>query len=156
VRVRLIAVGKGMPVWVEQGLQEYTRRLPTQCRLELHEVAAGRRGRNADTGRLKEEEGGRLLAAVPGGARRIALDERGRAWRTQDLARHLGQWLEEGTDVAMLVGGPDGLSPACLDQAHLSWSLSSLTLPHMLVRILVAEQLYRAWSILSHHPYHRT
>jgi 23S rRNA (pseudouridine1915-N3)-methyltransferase len=155
VRILLIAVGRGMPAWVAQGFGEYARRMPPHCPLELVEVPAGKRGKHADTARIQRGECRRVLAAVPAGARLIALDERGQAWKTRQLADRLAGWLQEGADVALLVGGPDGLGPDCRHQAQGLWSLSALTLPHMLVRVVVAEQLYRAWSIVSGHPYHR-
>jgi 23S rRNA (pseudouridine1915-N3)-methyltransferase len=155
VRIHLIAVGTRMPAWVEQGYAEYARRLPPDCALQLTEIPAGKRGKGADIARLTREEGERTLAAVPKGARIVVLDVKGQAWSTEQLAQTLDAWRNEGRDVALLVGGPEGLAPECLARAEQRWSLSALTLPHPLVRIVVAEQLYRAWSILSNHPYHR-
>jgi 23S rRNA (pseudouridine1915-N3)-methyltransferase len=155
VRIDLIAVGTRMPEWVASGLEDYARRLPRECTLVLRPVEASLRGRALPAGRLRGAEAERLLAAVPAGSRVVALDERGDAWTTADLARHLERWLAGGTDVALLVGGAEGLDRACLERAHQVWSLGPLTLPHMLVRVIVAEQLYRAWSILAGHPYHR-
>jgi len=155
VRIRLIAVGQRMPRWVEQGFDDYARRMPAECRLALREIPLGRRGKGADTARARRAEGERMLAALPQGARAVALDERGRQWSSPELARGLSQWLQQGRDVALLVGGPDGLDPAVAARAESTWSLSRLTLPHALVRVVVAEQLYRAWTILARHPYHR-
>lgn len=155
MRIHLLAVGERPDDWVEQGYREFARRLPPECALRLTEVPAGRRSKNADIARLVEREGERLLAAVPAGALAIALDVRGVSWSTAQLAGRLAQWLQDGRDVALLVGGPDGLAPACLERAELRWSLSPLTLPHALVRVIVAEQIYRAWSICRGHPYHR-
>ncbi len=155
MRIRLIAVGNRMPGWVEEGYREYARRLPRECALELVEIPPGRRSRNADIARILREEGERMLAAIPKGARPVALDVGGRAWDTPGLARQLGAWLEEGRDLALLVGGPEGLAPEVRARAELSWSLSPLTLPHPLVRVVVAEQVYRAFSLLRGHPYHR-
>jgi 23S rRNA (pseudouridine1915-N3)-methyltransferase len=155
VRIHLIAVGTRMPAWVEQGYAEYARRLPLDCALQLTEIPAGKRGKGADIARLTREEGERTLAAVPKGARIVVLDVKGQAWGTEQLAQTLDAWRNEGRDVALLVGGPEGLAPECLTRAEQRWSLSNLTLPHPLVRIVVAEQLYRAWSILANHPYHR-
>lgn len=151
----MIAVGRRPPAWVAQGWEEFARRLPPECALVLTEVAAPRRHKGADCGRLMEREGAALRAAVPRGAYTVALDERGEPWTTAHLARKLSDWLQSGHDVAMLIGGPDGLAPACREAAHARWSLSPLTLPHTLCRILVAEQVYRAWTLLSGHPYHR-
>lgn len=144
-----------MPDWVQAGYREYATRLPRECALNLIEIPAGKRSPNADLTRIVRAEGERLLAAVPSGSRLIALDERGREWNTVELAGQLTDWLREGRDLSLLVGGPDGLDAACRDCAEQLWSLSRLTLPHPLVRIIVAEQLYRAWSLLHHHPYHR-
>lgn len=153
--MRLVAVGKGMPGWVAAGFQEYARRLPPQLVLDLVEVAAAHRGPSGHAGRAREDEGERLLAAVPRGATLVALDERGEGWSTRDLAARLARWMEDGAEPVLLVGGPDGLAPACVARAQRLWSLSPLTLPHMLVRVLVAEQVYRAWTLLCGHPYHR-
>ena len=144
-----------MPQWVEQGYREYATRMPPECSLKLTEVAAGRRTKGADLVRLRRQEGERLLAAVPAGARVIALEVNGRAIDTDTLSQHLARWLEEGRDAALLVGGPEGLDPACRQRADHAWSLSPLTLPHALVRVVVAEQIYRAWTLLKGHPYHR-
>ncbi len=144
-----------MPAWVETGYLEYARRLPPECALHLQEIPAGRRGKGADLERILKREGERQLAAVPRGALVCALEVDGQRWSTQALAERLSQWMQGGRDLALLVGGPEGLAPACRAQAQLRWSLSPLTLPHPLVRVLVAEQLYRAWSLLAGHPYHR-
>jgi 23S rRNA (pseudouridine1915-N3)-methyltransferase len=155
VRIHIIAVGTRMPAWVEQGFKEYSQRLPADCALQLVEIPAGKRGKNADITRITRDEGERMLAAIPKGAQVIALEVKGKAWSTEQLAQELDAWRHEGRDVALLVGGPEGLAPECVARAEGKWSLSNLTLPHHLVRIVVAEQLYRAWSILHNHPYHR-
>ena len=155
MRIHLIAVGKRMPAWVTAGFEEYCRRMPPECRIELVEIVAGQRGKGADLVRLQREEGERMLAAIPKGAEVVALDARGRMVDTGGLAQWLDGWLGGGRDVAMLIGGPEGLAPACRERADRIWSLSPLTFPHPLVRIVVAEQLYRAMSILKGHPYHR-
>lgn len=144
-----------MPDWVQAGYRDYAARLPRECALSLIEIPAGKRNPKADLTRLTRAEGERLLAAVPSGSRLIALDERGREWTTVELAEQLAGWLREGRDLSLLVGGPEGLDAACRERAEQLWSLSRLTLPHPLVRVVVAEQLYRAWSLLHHHPYHR-
>ena len=155
MRITLIAVGTKMAGWVEQGYAEYARRLPADCALQLLEIPAGKRGKGADIARITQQEGEKMLAAVPKGARIVTLEVTGRAWTTEALATELDVWLHDGRDVALLVGGPEGLSAECVARAEQRWSLSNLTLPHPLVRIVVAEQLYRAWSILQNHPYHR-
>jgi 23S rRNA (pseudouridine1915-N3)-methyltransferase len=155
MRIHLIAVGSRLDAWVEQGFDEYAKRLTFDCTLQLIEITAIKRGKNADIERITHEEGQKLLAAVPKGARVIALDVRGRQHSTEELAGKLANWLQCGQDVALLVGGPEGLAAQCLARADEKWSLSKLTLPHPLVRIIVAEQIYRAWSVLHNHPYHR-
>jgi len=144
-----------MPVWVDAGYTEYARRLPPECTLRLVEIEPGHRGKGASPELARREEGVRLLAALPKGAQVIALDERGTAWSTAQLAQELAVWLVEGRDLALLVGGPEGLDAACRTRADRLWSLSSLTFPHPLVRVILAEQVYRAWSLLNGHPYHR-
>jgi len=155
VELHLIAVGNRMPAWVEEGFATYAKRMPAACRLRLTEIAPAKRGRGADVARAVTQEGERMLAAVAKGAYVIALEVDGRAWSTERLARELADWMQAGRDVALLVGGPEGLAPACRARADLAWSLSPLTLPHPLVRVVLAEQLYRAASILGNHPYHR-
>ena len=153
--LRVVAVGTRMPAWVEQAVSDYSARLPAEVRLEWREVRAAQRGRSADAARWLREEGARIEAALPPAARRVVLDERGRDIDTAGLARRLAAWREDARPVAILVGGPDGLDPALKTAADETLRLSSLTLPHPLVRVLLAEQLYRAWSINAGHPYHR-
>lgn len=155
MRIQLITAGTRRPAWERDGFDTYARRLPRECALTLVEIPIERRGANADVARLVEREGERMLAKVARGARVVALDERGTAFDTRALAARLQAWLTEGRDLALLVGGPDGLAPACTSAAELRWSLSPLTFPHGLARILVAEQIYRAWTVLTGHPYHR-
>lgn len=155
MKIRLIAVGTKMPGWVTEGFNEYVKRLPHEFSLELVEIPLGHRGKGADLARAKRQEGELVLAAIPKGDRIIALEVGGRNWSTEQLAEQAEQWRMSGQNVCLLVGGPDGLSPECVAVADQKWSLSGLTLPHPLVRILLAEQLYRAWSILQGHPYHK-
>jgi 23S rRNA (pseudouridine1915-N3)-methyltransferase len=155
VQIHLIAIGDRMPAWVEAGYGEYAKRLPRECRLALHEIPARKRTASGDIARIVEEEGERLLAAVPKGARIVALDRGGRPLDTQQLAARLRAQMGSGEDLALLIGGPEGLSKACLTRATESWSLSPLTLAHPVVRVVLAEQLYRAWSIITNKPYHR-
>ena len=155
MKIQLIAVGQKMPAWVSAGFEEYAKRLPRECALELKEIAPGHRGKGADAARAMREEGERMVAAIAKGALVVALDERGRQWSTEELAAELEGWLQGGRDVALLVGGPEGLSDAAKGAAERKWGLSRLTLPHPLVRVVAAEQLYRAWSLLKGHPYHR-
>lgn len=155
MHIHLIAVGTRMPPWVEEGYGEYAKRLPRECALALKEIPLAKRQRNSDVARLVADEGRRMSAAIPDGSHVIALDVNGKERDTPELAASLRVWLGAGRDVCLLVGGPDGLAPACLQRAQERWSLSPLTLPHPLVRILLAEQIYRAWSIVQNHPYHR-
>jgi 23S rRNA (pseudouridine1915-N3)-methyltransferase len=144
-----------MPGWVEEGYREYAKRLPRECGLRLVEIEPGHRGKGASAEAARRDEGERMLAALPKAAQVIALDERGQAWTTEKLAGALSGWLADGRDLALLVGGPEGLADACRQRAERLWSLSALTFPHPLVRVILAEQLYRAWSLLKGHPYHR-
>lgn len=155
MRISLVAVGTRMPGWVEQGVAQYSKRLPRELKWEVREVPLSARGKSTDLVRAVEQEGERMLAAVPASDRIVALDVEGSAWNTEELTVRLGDWMRSGHDLSLLVGGPDGLAPGALVRAQQRWSLSPLTLPHPLVRIVVAEQLYRAWSILQNHPYHR-
>ncbi len=155
MRLKLICVGQKMPQWVTRGFQEYARRMPPELPLELTEVAMAQRGKNPDIPRLMQKEADALLAATGKSDRLIALEVGGRPWSTEQLAGQLEGWQLDGRDVSFMVGGPDGLAADCRSRADLLWSVSPLTLPHPLVRILLAEQLYRAWSITRNHPYHR-
>lgn len=155
MKVRLLSVGERMPAWVAEGVAEYRKRLSRHMPLELVEIPPGRRGRGLDPARAIAQEGGALLAAVPRDAHAVVLDGRGRAWSSEDLAAQLARWRMGGRDVALLVGGPDGHHESVLQRADQRWSLGPLTLPHMLVRLVIAEQLYRAASIEAGHPYHR-
>ena len=155
MQIHIIAIGERMPAWVAEAYAEYAKRLPHECRLSLHEIPAGKRGKGADLVRLTREEGARQLGAVPAGCRIVALDRGGREFDTEGLASRLGQQMQDGTDLALLIGGPEGLAPECLAAAHERWALSRLTFAHPVVRVVLAEQLYRAWSIIGNRPYHR-
>ncbi len=155
MKARLVAVGERAPAWVAEGFAEYRKRLSHWLPLDLAEVEPGLRGKGRDAARAMADEGTRVLAAVPKGALLVALDGRGRAWSSEELAQRLQHWRNGGRDLALLVGGPEGHAPEVLSAADESWSLGPLTLPHMLVRLVVAEQLYRAAALLANHPYHR-
>ena len=155
MHIHLIAVGSRMPAWVTQGYETYAKRMPRECKLVLKEVGAGKRTKNANPRTLVKQEGERMLAAIPSSAHVVALDLSGKMWSTPQLADALQRWQQSGQDVALLVGGPEGIAPDCLNRATERWALSPLTYPHPLVRIIVAEQIYRAWSITQNHPYHR-
>lgn len=155
MKARLVAVGERAPGWVAEGFAEYRKRLSHWLPLDLVEVEPGLRGKGRDAARAMGDEGARVLAAVPKGALVVALDGRGRAWSSEELAQRLQHWRNGGRDLALLVGGPEGHAAEVLDAAEERWSLGPLTLPHMLVRLVVAEQLYRAAALLANHPYHR-
>lgn len=155
MKIHIIAVGKRLPTWINAGFEEYAKRMPPSCQLNLIEISLAPRSKNADIARLIRYEGEQMMSAIPPDNKIITLDVKGQLWDTPKLSHHLQQWREQSRDVSLLIGGPDGLATICLERAEMSWSLSPLTLPHALVRIVVAEQLYRAWSILAGHPYHR-
>jgi len=155
VRITILAVGHRAPGWIQEGFNEYAKRMPPEARIELVELKPEERGAGRSTDKAKELEGERLLAAVPQGATLIALDERGKAVTTQGLSVMLSEWMRDGSHPAFAIGGADGHSEALKERAAKLVSLSALTLPHALVRVVLAEQLYRAWSILARHPYHR-
>lgn len=154
MRVTLVAVGQRMPGWITDGFTEYTKRLRSRLPLELIEIAAAKRG-SGDVARAMAEEGKRSLAALRPADHVVALDERGKSRTSLELSRWLAQRLQAGNDLAFLVGGADGHAPEVLERANERWSLSPLTLPHALVRVVFAEQLYRAVTLLDGHPYHR-
>ena len=155
MRISLLAVGTRLPAWIGDGFETYRKRLPGHIRLELVEIPGGARSGRDSARNARAEESARILRRVDGSDLLIALDERGREWSTTELAGELEKWLAESPRVALAVGGADGLDEACRDRAQRLWSLSRLTLPHGMVRVLVAEQLYRAWTLLAGHPYHR-
>lgn len=154
MRLTLLAVGDKLPAWAEAATADYLKRMPREARVELLTVKPEKRaGQSADS--LKQAEAARLLDKLPANARLVALDEHGRQLSTRELADLLARWLGSGQDVCLVIGGADGLAPAILDKAETTLALSRLTLPHALARVLLAEQLYRAVSLLNNHPYHR-
>jgi 23S rRNA (pseudouridine1915-N3)-methyltransferase len=155
VRLRVIAVGTRMPAWVRTACDDYLARLSGALAGSLTEITPGPRPAGSPVQAAMALEGRRLLAALQPGDHVVALDERGRELSTRELAAWLGTRLQQGQDLAFLIGGPDGLAPEVLERSHFTLSLSRLTLPHALVRVLLSEQLYRAHCILTHHPYHR-
>jgi len=155
LRLSLLTASNRQPNWVDDGAADYAKRLRGRCTLEIKTLPLARRTASTPVERAIADEGERLLAAVPAGAHVVALDERGKPWSTKDLAAKLDGWMRIGAPVFLLIGGPDGLSPACTKRAHERWSLSTLTLPHGLAKVIAAEALYRAWSLLERHPYHR-
>ncbi len=155
MRISILSVGHKMPAWIQDGFQEYARRMPPKIRLELVELKPEERGPGRAAAKAMDDEGVRILAAVPDGASLLALDERGKAISTQGLSVMLAEWMRDGSHPVFAIGGADGLSPQVKERAQKLVSLSALTLPHGLVRVVLAEQIYRAWTILARHPYHR-
>ena len=155
MRIKLIAVGSRMPRWVEEGWQEYAKRMPAELAVDLVEIPLNTRGKNADVARLIRQEGEAMLAKVQPGERIVTLEVEGKPWSTGQLARELERWRLDSRTVNLMVGGPEGLAPEVCARSEQRWSLSPLTLPHPLVRILIGEQIYRAWTLLSGHPYHK-
>ena len=155
MRIRLISVASRMPQWVEQGYSEYAKGMPADLPIGLVEIPLSTRGKNADIARLMRREGEQMLAATQPGERIVTLEVNGRNWSTETLAEQLESWRLDARTVNLMVGGPEGLASEVLARSDQRWSLSALTLPHPLVRILLAEQLYRAWTVLNRHPYHK-
>jgi 23S rRNA (pseudouridine1915-N3)-methyltransferase len=154
VKLTVLSVGDKLPAWANAAVAEYLKRMPREARVELVEVKPDKRaGQSAES--IKTSEAVRLLDKLPPGDRLVALDEHGREVTTRELADLMARWMTEGRDVALAIGGADGLAPALLERAEIKLSLSRLTLPHALARVLLAEQLYRAVSLLNNHPYHR-
>lgn len=155
MQLRLITVGQKMPAWVEQGYQEYAKRFPRDFKLELVEVTAAKRSKNADLEKIKTQEGESILSKINSSDWVVALDVKGRNFSTPELAQQIEHWQQHHPSIVLMVGGPEGLSQDCLNRANQKWSLSALTFPHPLVRVILAETLYRAWSVTVNHPYHR-
>lgn len=155
MRLKLVAAGTRMPGWVRDGVDDYAARMPGNCRIEVIEIPVARRGTRQDPARALEKEAKKMLAVPKPGDHVVALEVDGRQLDSEGLARRLERWIRAGGDVVFLIGGPDGLGPGCRERAGFVWSLSKLTLPHALVRVVLAEQLYRANAILANHPYHR-
>ncbi|MBL4607742.1 MAG: 23S rRNA (pseudouridine(1915)-N(3))-methyltransferase RlmH [Pseudomonadales bacterium] len=155
MKIRLISVGNKMPNWVSEAYQNYQKRLTGSIQLELVEISLNKRGKNADIKRLMEKESQQMLAAIPPRYRVVCLDVKGKALSTENLASKLEGYEQQGENIVLFIGGPEGLSDNCLAKADEKWSLSAMTLPHPMVRVILAEQIYRAWSINTGHPYHR-
>jgi 23S rRNA (pseudouridine1915-N3)-methyltransferase len=155
VHIRLIAVGDRQPPWVDAAFGAYTARLPRDWRFRLDSIATAKRSKNDRSGKAMLIEGERILAKTDAHERLVLLDEKGKQMTSPDLAVRLADWQSDGRNLCFVIGGPDGVSGACRERANFIWSLSRLTLPHGLARVLFAEQLYRAWSLQAGHPYHR-
>ena len=151
----ILAVGEKSPAWVEAGVSEYLIKMPHECKIKLMTVAVTKRTKNISIPQAQEREQALLLKNTPSNSFRIALDEHGKMWTTAALATKLEGWLQHAPSVALYIGGPDGFTADFVNQVDMIWSLSSLTMPHMLVRLVLVEQLYRAWTFIQGHPYHR-
>lgn len=155
MKIKILAVGTKMPAWVAQGMDDYVKRLPRDIKLECIEIALGQRGKNADIKKAISKESDAILAQISDQDWVVALEVLGKAWSTEALAQEFERWRESAKTIVILIGGPDGLSDACRKRANQQWSLSKLTYPHPIVRVILAEQLYRAWTLTQNHPYHR-
>ncbi|MSP53028.1 MAG: 23S rRNA (pseudouridine(1915)-N(3))-methyltransferase RlmH [Gammaproteobacteria bacterium] len=155
MKIKIITVGKRMPTWVKTAYEDYSKRLSHQFQIILHEINLPTRTKNADINKLMCKEADEILALIEPSDYVVALDEHGKSWSTSQLSTQLDKWQTEHSCIVFLIGGPDGLGTACKHRAQAQWSLSQLTLPHPLVRVVLIEQLYRAHSILQGHPYHR-
>ena len=155
MKLSIVAVGTKMPGWVEDGCNEYQKRLPREWKCRVIEIPVAKRGKASSIEQLKRQEGDQMLANISASSHVVALDVGGKKLSTPALSERLAQWQMLGKDLLILIGGPDGLAPTCMDRADEKISLSELTLPHPLVRIVLNEQLYRAWTILQNHPYHK-
>jgi len=155
MKISLIAVGTKMPQWVTTAFQEYQKRLPKQCQLELVEIPAKHRGKNADTARILRDEARSIMQSIGPKVQLIVLDRKGKAVSTETMAKDLQRWIDDNQDIALVIGGPEGVAPELLATAKQKWSLSAMTFAHPLVRVMIAEQVYRSWSILAGLPYHR-
>lgn len=155
MKLKILAVGQKMPRWVVAAYHEYAKRMPRECSLDLVEIAPAKRTKNSDLSKVVEDESKHLLAVIKASDYVVALEVKGKQWSTADVAEKLAGWQGVQNVIVFIIGGPDGLSKSCLNRANEQWCLSKLTFPHPLVRVVLAEQLYRGWSLMNNHPYHR-
>lgn len=155
MHIRLIAVGDRQPAWVDDAFDHYATRLPREWQFRLDTVATAKRAKNDRSGQAAQAEGQKILSKINAGEQVVLLDERGKQFSSLELSKRLAAWQADGRDLGFVIGGPDGVSDDCHERADVIWSLSDLTLPHGLARVLFVEQLYRAWSLQTGHPYHR-
>jgi 23S rRNA (pseudouridine1915-N3)-methyltransferase len=155
VKINLIAIGNKMPEWVEVASNDFIKRLPAEIKINSILLPLIKRGKNPDIPRIIRDESRKILAAVPKGSQLVVLDVLARSVTTMKLSSMLETWMQQGQDVSIVIGGPDGVSDELLSAASVKISLSALTFPHTLARVILLEQIYRAWSILNNHPYHR-
>lgn len=156
MKLTVLTPGSRMPRWVDEAVTEYRKRLPPELKLDIRDLPLGGRGRDSNPGRAMSEEAKKIRDALPPRDRLIVLDVEGKSFTTEQLAERLQSWQMSGDNYSLVIGGPDGVDPSLLADADLRWSLSPLTLPHPLVRVVLVEQLYRAWTINAGHPYHRS
>ena len=153
--IHIVSVGHKVPAWVETAVEDFKKRFPPELKINLIQIPLIKRGKNPDIKRIVRDEGAKIIAAIPAASVQVALDVKGKKVTTESLSKLLNNWIEQGQDVAIVIGGPDGMSQAVLNESSLTLSMSDLTFPHTLVKVMLIEQLYRAWSILKNHPYHR-
>ncbi len=155
MRIQIIAVGERMPSWVQEGYQEYVKRIASGLSLSLVEISAEKRNKSSNTQKILQKEAQRMLQAVGKDHYIIALDKGGQSWSTEKLANKIRGWQQDGTNISILIGGPEGMTTELLQQAQLKLSFSAMTFPHPIIRVMLAEQIYRAYSIINNHPYHK-
>lgn len=155
MKLKILAVGQKMPSWVATGYQEYAKRMPRECSLEMVEIPPGKRTKQSNLVKTVELEGKKILSVLKASDYVVALEVKGKQWSTEGLAKKLSAWQGVNSSIVFIIGGPDGLSEDCLKRSNEQWCLSQLTFPHPLVRVILAEQLYRGWSLMNNHPYHR-
>lgn len=155
MKLRVHSIAGRMPGWVEQACDDYGRRLPRELKPDWRTLGLGKRPQSTSPDELRRRDTDRLAAAIPDGDMRVVLDVNGASWSTDRLAEQVSLWQHSGRDISVIIGGPEGLTPTFVSSTSQAWSLSPLTLPHPLVRVVLIEQIYRAWSILQGHPYHK-
>lgn len=155
MRIQIVAIGDRMPGWVQEGYNEYLKRIGAGLNVELVEISPEKRGKSSDIKRIMEKEADRMRQSISKNSYVVALVKEGKAWSTEKLADNIAGWQQDGTNISILIGGPEGMTPELLQQADARISFSAMTFPHPIVRIILAEQLYRAYSILNNHPYHK-
>ncbi len=155
MRIDIIAVGKRMPDWIDKAVNQYQKRLPDHLNFSLTEITPASRTKKNSIENYQRQEEEKIMAAIKPGSQTLVLDEHGKQFGSAELAKIMKQWMDDNQSVSFIIGGADGISDTLKKQSHSLWSLSALTLPHGLVRVLLTEQIYRAWTILNNHPYHR-
>ncbi len=155
MNIELLAAGTKPPAWIATGITEYQKRLPRDWQFNIKEIPVAKRQKGEPVSKAIQAEGQRMMAAIDPGCVVVTMDRNGENWSTEQLAKHIQNWQLETGKMQLLIGGPDGLAKECLDAANQSWSLSKLTFPHFFVRLMLAEQIYRAWAVINRHPYHK-